>query len=94
MVTLRGPVEVRGVLVENNGAGQNRHRQVPIEVELSEDGETWRNVYRSEEIRPVYRVDLRSAPVRAKYVRVRRTPGAKDEFFHLNKILVYGRKLY
>ena len=94
MVTLRGPVDVRGVLVENNGAGQNRHRQVPIEVELSEDGETWRNVYRSEEVRPVYRVDLRSAPVRAKYVRVRRTPGAKDEFFHLNKILVYGRKLY
>ena len=94
MVTLRGPTEIRGVLVENNGAGQNRHRQVPIEVEVSEDGETWRGVFRDDEIRPVYRVDLSRAPQRGRFVRVRRTPGAKDEFFHLNKILVYGRKLY
>ena len=94
MVTLRGPTEVRGVLVENNGAGQNRHRQVPIEVEVSEDGETWRNVFRDAEIRPEYRVDLRSLAPRARYVRVRRTADAKEEFFHLNKILVYGKKLY
>ena len=94
MVTLRGPTEIRGVLVENNGAGQNRHRQVPIEVEVSEDGENWRTVFHDEEIRPVYRVDLQAAPPRARFVRVRRTAGAKEEFFHLNKILVYGRKLY
>jgi len=27
-------------------------------------------------------------------VRVRRVPDAQENFFHLGKILVYGRKLY
>lgn len=61
---------------------------------VGEDGETWRSVFTDSRNRDVYRVDLSAAPVKAKYVRVRRTPGAKDEFFHLNKILVYGVKLY
>ena len=63
-------------------------------MEVSEDGDNWRTVVHDEEIRPVYRVDLQAAPPRARFVRVRRTAGAKDEFFHLNKILVYGKKLY
>ena len=54
-------------------------------------------------VTPIARVTAKSVnasiPNPAKEVRnakntVRRTPGAKDEFFHLNKILVYGRKLY
>ena len=94
LVMLKGPSEILGVLVVNGGGGQNRPRQVPIEVEVSEDGETWRGVFRSEEVREEYRADLRNLKPRARYVRVRRTPDAKNEFFHLHKILVYGRKLY
>ena len=37
---------------------------------------------------------LRRLAPRARLVRVRRKPDAKNEFFHLYKILVYGKKLY
>ena len=91
---LPGPAEIFGVVVENGGAAQNQWRQVPLEVQVSEDGNNWRTVHTDGEIRTTYRVDLRAHAPRARYVRVRRTPDAKNEFFHLFKILVYGRKLY
>ena len=94
VVMLPGPVEVMGVLVENNSAQQNRHRQVPLEVQVSEDGESWSTVHTEVEVRQTYRADLRKAPPRARFVRVQRKPGAKDEVFHLGKVLVYGKKLY
>ena len=93
-VMLRGPSEVLGVVVENRGGWQNRHRQVPLQVEVSEDGDTWNVVYEDDQIRETYRVDLRRLAPRARLVRVRRKPDAKNEFFHLYKILVYGKKLY
>ena len=62
--------------------------------DISEDGETWRSVFRDDQLRETYKVDLRKAPCRARQVRVRRQPGVKNEVFHLGKILVYGRKLY
>jgi hypothetical protein len=93
-VVLPGPADVCGVVVENNAQGGNRARQVPIEVQVSEDGEAWQTVFRSDEACATYRADLRRSPCRARQVRVCRTPGAADEFFHLGKILVYGRKLY
>ena len=94
VVVLPGPADVYGVVVENNSAGQNRARQVPLEVQVSEDGESWQTVYRDDEVRETYKVNLRSASRRARQVRVRRAPDDKNEVFHLGKILVYGRKLY
>jgi len=93
-VVLPGPANVCGVVVENNALGSNSARQMPLEVHVSEDGETWRPVFRDDQLRETYKVDLRKAPCRARQVRVRRQPGVKDEVFHLGKILVYGRKLY
>ena len=93
-VMLPGPAEICGVVIENRCAAQNQGRQLPLEVQVSEDGENWRTVYTDSGIRGTYRVDLRARAPRARYVRVRRTPEAKNEFFHLSKILVYGRKLY
>ena len=95
MVVLAGPCRVRGVLAVNKTPGScYRSRQPPVEVQLSEDGENWETVFKDVENRDVYRVDLTSRPARAVYVRVRRTPDAKDEVFHLNKIIVYGERLY
>ncbi len=94
VVVLLGPADVCGVVVENNSAPQNRSRQVPLEVQVSEDGETWTTVFRDSEVRATCRVDLRRSPRRALQVRVCRTPGTSEDFFHLGKILVYGRKLY
>ena len=94
VVVLPGPADVCGVVLENNSSSQNRARQAPLEVQVSEDGETWQMVFRDDEVRETYRADLRRNPPRARQVRVCRTPGEKDEVFHLGKILVYGRKLY
>ena len=92
MVVLAGECRVRGVLVANPGG--YRGRQPPIEVQLSGDGKEWRTVFSDDAVRTEYRVDLGDKSVVAKFVRVRRVPGAREDFFHLNKILVYGDKLY
>ena len=94
VVMLPGPADICGVVVENRCAPQNQGRQVPLEVQVSEDGESWRTVHTDAQVRETYRIDLRARSPRARYVRVRRTPEARDEVFHLSKILVYGKKLY
>jgi hypothetical protein len=94
VVVLPGPSEIRAVKVENNAGGSNRARQVPIEIQLSEDGEVWETVLRDGETRETYVADIRSSPRRASQVRVRRVPEDREDFFHLGKILVYGKKLY
>jgi hypothetical protein len=50
--------------------------------------------HRDDQVRDTYRIDLRSSAPRARYIRIRRVPDAKDEVYHLNKLLVYGKKLY
>ena len=95
MVTLVGECRVRGVLVVNaNPVASRRDRQVPIEVQVSADGKEWNTVFSDAKRRDEYRVDLGENPVVARFVRVRRVPGARSEVFHLNKILVYGDRLY
>ena len=94
-VVLAGACTVRGVLVVNKTPGKKyRPRQAPIEVQLSEDGKEWQTVFTDKKVRNEYRVDLGNKKTRAKFIRVRRMPGAKNEVFHLNKILVYGDRLY
>jgi len=94
IVVLPGPADVCGVVVENNVTGGHGPRQTPLEVQVSENGDSWQTVFTEEESSETYRVDLRKSHPRARQVRVCRTPNAKDEVFHLSKILVYGRKLY
>ena len=94
LVMLAGPTDVKGVVIENRSGGVNGARQVPIVVEISEDGSSWKEVFTSNAQQETYRVDLRNSGNRTKQVRVSRKKGAKKEFFHLNKILVYGTKLY
>ena len=95
MVTLVGECRVRGILVVNaNPVASRRGRQVPLEVQVSADGKEWDTVLSDEKKRDEYRVDLGEKPTVARFVRVRRVPGARAEVFHLNKILVYGDKLY
>ena len=94
VVVLPGPADVSGILVENNARGGNASRQVPLEIQVSEDGDDWQTVLRDDEVRETYKANMRARPVRCRKVRVRRAPDEKEEFFHLGKILVYGRKLY
>lgn len=93
MVVLPGPADVTAITVVNAGGGQNGGRQVPLKVWTSEDGQNFTEVYSSSSVQDEWTVNLPS-PKRAKYVKVGRTPEDRDEFFHLKKILVYGKKLY
>ena len=92
-VVLPGKCEIRGVTVVNAGNWRNHGRQVPLEVSVSTDGKTFTKVWSSEERKGEWEAAL-DKPVEAKYVRVGRTPGARNDVFHLHKILVYGKKLY
>ena len=94
VVTLPGECLVRGIVAIDGSMEPYHARQVPIEFLVSADGGTWKEVFSCGEPHGEYRADLSSAPVRCRQVTVRRKPGAKDEYFHLTKILVYGERLY
>ena len=94
IVMLAGPTQVKGLVIENRFGGYNATRQVPLIVEVSEDGNEWRKVFETENAQETYRIDLRGTENRTRQVRVSRKAKAKKEVFHLNKILVYGTKLY
>lgn len=93
-VMLAGPTSVRGLVVENRAGGHNATRQVPLYVDVSDDGTSWRRVKTINDVAPTFRIDLRQDSPSARYVRVGRVADAKEEVYHLNKILVYGTKLY
>ena len=93
-VILGGPSDVKGIVIENRFGGINGDRQVPIVVEISDDGKSWQQVFYSDKKQDTYRVDLRGSNNTVHHVRVSRKAGARKDFFHLNKILVYGTKLY
>ena len=95
MVTLPGEAVVKGVVVENKCPDlRYRDRMAPLEIQLSADGANWTTVYEDGEVRETYRADLRGSAGLARRIRVRRSPGAKDDCFHVTKILVYGNKRY
>lgn len=59
-------------------------------VEVSEDGSDWKEVGTIEKMQQVQRIDLGGKNVRAKYVRLKCN---RKDYFHLDGILVYGRRL-
>ena len=92
-VVLPGASDISAIVAVNAGGNGNQSRQVPLRMWTSEDGKDWREVYQSETAQDEWKCTF-PAPVKAKYVRVGRAPEAKQDFFHLHKILVYGKKLY
>lgn len=91
-VMLPGESSIMGVTVVDRTGGYNATRQVPMEISISSDGVAWEQVGSAKEPKGEYKFNVGGK--KAKYVRVARTKDAKEEVFHLHKILVYGKKLY
>jgi len=90
IVELPGDAQVTGIFLLS---ANNAERNVPFEVFVSTDKKEWQRVYQTDKAQGEYRISL-DKPTRARYVKVARTPEAKEDFFHFGKILVYGKKLY
>ncbi len=90
-VSLPGDCGLTAIQVVNRT--NNTGRQVPIRIFTSQDGETWTQVYESSENLRTWTVTF-DEPVKAKYVKVDRTPGARSDCWHLDKILIYGDRHY
>ncbi|MEK7952703.1 hypothetical protein [Luteolibacter soli] len=84
--------ELSGIVVADASTGYNASRIVPIKVSISEDGQSWQEVFRSEKPGEPWRVDLAGKAPRASWVKVERDDNRK-EVFHLSAIHVYGRRL-
>lgn len=93
MVKLPGPAEVTAITVVNSGAGGNRSRQIPLSIWTSEDGKTFTLLSSFTKVQDEWSVELLK-PIKARFIKVGRTPNDRTDVFHLHKILVYGKKLY
>lgn len=84
--------ELSGIVVADASSGYNASRLVPIKISVSEDGQSWQEVFRSETPGGPWRVDLAGKAARVAWVKVERDDERK-EVFHLSAIHVYGRRL-
>ena len=84
--------DVSGIVILGNDYGQNSHRQMPLKVSVSEDGNTWTEVFRTTDPGGPWRIPLAGKATRVLHVKVERDDD-RNEFFHLAGIRVYGRKL-
>lgn len=100
LVALAGEGALSGiVLVNRYEFPSEKPWDVPLKVEVSSDGTNWTEVAQFEEMQDVYRVDLLTKEIRAKYVRIERGPGSdpakpNNGRLHMRNFLVYGRPLY
>lgn len=90
-VLLPGNAMIQAVYIRTHSG--YKERAVPMVIWLSEDGKTWQEVWQSDVSQLVWEVTL-PTPTKARYVRVGRRADAKKDVFHLEKIMVFGRKLY
>lgn len=86
--------ELSGIVIVNDGGGQNGGRQLPMKVSVSEDGSSWTEVFHTETNSDQWRILLAGKPqaARVQFVKVERD-GDREDFFHLRAIQVYGRRL-
>jgi len=84
--------ELSGIVIADTSTGYNASRIVPIKVSISEDGQSWQEVFRTEKPGGPWRIDLAGKAARVGWVKVERDDNRK-EVFHLAAIHVYGRRL-
>jgi hypothetical protein len=101
-VQLPGDATLTGVVLVNryeyNPSQEEFQWAAPIKLSVSTDGKAWTDLGVINKAEPVFRIDLQTRNVRARYVRIERIaePGkpASKGRFHFRNFLVYGQKLY
>ena len=63
-----------------------------LRVWTSEDGKRWHEFGSENRLLWRYRFDFSNKSVKAKYIRIGRERGFRDNYFWLHKILIYGKK--
>ncbi|MEG1507830.1 MAG: hypothetical protein RR373_04260 [Akkermansia sp.] len=79
--------DLSGIVVVGTNGNSDRLNGIIIETSL--DGNSWTKVGEIPKMERVHRIDLKGKKIRAQFVRLTR-PG--KNFFHLDGILVYGKK--
>lgn len=84
--------DLSGIVIHDTSWGHNATRQLPLKVSVSADGIAWQEVFRTDQHQPMWRIPLAGKATRVQYVKVERDDD-RGEFFHLNAIHAYGRRL-
>lgn len=87
-------VQIAGLVIEARGdaRGNGWNRSAHLVVWISDDMKTWREAARNEQNLHRYRFDLSKKMVNGKYLRIGRDSKTdRTDWFHLNKVLIYGR---
>jgi hypothetical protein len=84
--------DLTGIVIHDSSGGQNSARQLPLMVSVSEDGQSWSRVFRTDKHQAMWRIPLEGQATRVQFIKVERDDDRK-EFFHLNAIHAYGRRL-
>jgi len=80
--------ELTGIVIVNRNSW--RSRAVPLKVEVSTDGKTWKQVALFKKAQRKWVIDLRGKRIRARRVRVTKVG---QGILHLQNVRVYGKRL-
>lgn len=92
MVRLGKLGDLTGIVIHDPSGGHNATRQLPLKVSISEDGNSWQEVFRTDTHQNSWRIPLQGRATRVQFIRVERDD-ERSEFFHLAAIHAYGRRL-
>ena len=85
----KSKVSLAGMVIDKfDCVGQAEH----LRVWISEDEKQWREIASENDIIHRCRFDFHKKNLKAKYIRIGREPGVRNDFFSLDKVIIYGKK--
>ena len=85
VIDLGSDKEIRGFEIYNRLSQQ--HRSVPMVVFVSSDGKDWKQVWRIDNLKNRWMIELPS-PEKGRYVKIMLD---KTDFFHLKGVRIYAK---
>lgn len=79
--------EITGIQLDRNV--HNRGNDIPLAIDVSEDGETWTEIDVVRENHAVNNIDLQGKNIQARFVRLRHL---RNQSIHLKNVRVFGNK--